>query len=177
MIEEVTLAGGVVLRLATERDAEAIQAACVRNRDHLKRWEPRRAEEFYTLAGQSERLKSALGQYAEGRTVPWVLADGDRVVGRVTLNNIVRGPWLSADLGYWIDAEYTGRGLTTEAAREVCRIADQEVGLHRIAAGTLLDNAASQRVLGKVGFEPYGVAPATWRSTAAGRTTGCSSAY
>ncbi|MGN9843876.1 GNAT family N-acetyltransferase [Nonomuraea sp. H19] len=159
MIEPVPLADGVILRPATKHDAEPLLRAYLRNRDHLRRWEPRRSEEFYTLRGQAHRLKDLLEQQAAGRAVAWVLADGDEIVGRMTLNTIVRGPWLSADLGYWIDAGYTGRGLTTQAVLEVCRIADQDLGLHRIAAGTLLDNVASQSVLRKAGFELYGTAP------------------
>ncbi|TMR22359.1 GNAT family N-acetyltransferase [Nonomuraea turkmeniaca] len=159
MIEAVSLTDDVVLRLATEQDAEAMLRAYVRNRDHLRPWEPSRPDEFYTRRGQARRLEHVLAQQAEGRAVPWVLADGDEIVGRMTLNNIVRGPWLSADLGYWTDARYTGRGLATKAVAEVCRMADEDMSLHRIAAGTLLHNAASQSVLLKCGFEAYGVAP------------------
>ncbi|MEV0385991.1 GNAT family N-acetyltransferase [Nonomuraea sp. NPDC050643] len=159
MIEAVTLAGDVVLRPVTERDTEALVDAYIRNRDHLRRWEPSRPAEFFTHAGQAERLKSLLEQQARGGAVAWVLADGERVVGRMTLSTIVRGPFLSADLGYWLDAGYTGRGLATQGVRAVCRMADQELGLHRIAASTLLDNVASQTVLRKAGFEPYGLAP------------------
>ncbi|MBF8184855.1 GNAT family N-acetyltransferase [Nonomuraea sp. K274] len=159
MIEDVTLAGGVVLRQMTEQDAEALLAACIRNREHLRRWEPRRPEDFYTLAGQAIRLKGLLQQQARDQAMPWALTDGERIVGRVTLNDIVRGPFLNAQMGYWIDADYTGRGLATQAALEVCRMADQDLGLHRIAAGTLLDNVASQSVLRKAGFERFGTAP------------------
>ncbi|GAA2822449.1 ribosomal protein S5-alanine N-acetyltransferase [Nonomuraea rubra] len=159
VIEPVQLDDHVVLRLVTEHDAEALQAAYVRNRDHLARWEPRRPDEFFTVEGQATRLKALLEQQARGQAVAWVLADGDRVVGRMTLNDIVRGPFLNAHLGYWIDAEYLGRGLATKAVREVCRIADQELGLHRVAAATLLGNEASQSVLRKCGFELFGTAP------------------
>lgn len=159
VIEEVKLAGDVVLRPVTEHDARPLLDAYLRNRDHLRRWEPRRPEEFFTERGQTRRLTSLLEQQAAGQAVAWVLAEGESVVGRMTLSNIVRGPWLSGDLGYWTDAGHTGRGLATLAVREVCRMADQEVGLHRVAAGTLLDNAASQSVLRKAGFEAYGTAP------------------
>ncbi|TMR90188.1 GNAT family N-acetyltransferase [Nonomuraea basaltis] len=159
MIEPVPLTDGVILRPATKQDAEALLRAYTRNRDHLRRWEPRRSKEFYTLAGQAHRLKDLLEQRAAGRAMPWVLADGDEIVGRMTVNTIVRGPFLSADLGYWTDAEYTGRGLTTRAVMEVCRMADQDLGLHRIAAATLLDNVASQGVLRKAGFETVGMSP------------------
>ncbi|TDD21912.1 GNAT family N-acetyltransferase [Nonomuraea diastatica] len=159
MIAEVPLTDGVVLRPAAERDAEALLHAYVRNSEHLRRWEPRRPAEFFTLPGQVYRLKDLLAQQAQGRAMPWLLVHGNRVVGRMTLNTIVRGPWLSADLGYWIDAGYAGRGLTTRAVLAVCRMADQDLGLHRIAAGTLVDNVASQSVLRKAGFELYGTAP------------------
>ncbi|MGW4793415.1 GNAT family N-acetyltransferase [Nonomuraea sp. NPDC004297] len=159
VIEPVSLVDDIVLRLATEQDAEALLAACLRNRDHLARWEPRRPEEFFTVAGQARRLEALLDQQARNQAVAWVLADGERIVGRMTLNDIVRGPFLNAHLGYWIDAGHTGRGLATQAVLEVCRIADQELGLHRIAAGTLLDNVASQSVLRKAGFEQFGTAP------------------
>ncbi|MET7337046.1 GNAT family N-acetyltransferase [Nonomuraea sp. NPDC005650] len=158
MIEEVPLADGVILRPAAEQDAEALQRSYDRNREHLKQWEPRRPAEFFTLEGQAKRLMDVLEQQAQGRAMPWVLADGDEIVGRATLSGIVRGPWLSADLGYWVDGDYVGRGLATGAVREVCRLADEELRLHRIAASTLLDNAASQNVLVKTGFEPYGTA-------------------
>ncbi|TDE42599.1 GNAT family N-acetyltransferase [Nonomuraea mesophila] len=159
MILQVSLPGGVVLRPATDRDAEPLLNAYLRNRDHLRPWEPRRPAEFYTLPGQLHRLKDLLAQQREGRAMPWLLTDGERVVGRMTLNNIVRGPWLNADLGYWIDAGYAGRGLTTHAVMEVCRMADQDLGLHRVAASTLVGNAASQAVLRKAGFELVGTAP------------------
>jgi ribosomal-protein-alanine N-acetyltransferase len=159
VIKETSLTDGVVLRPVAEQDAEALAQAYVRNRDHLRRWEPRRPADFFTAAGQAERLKDLAEQTAQGRVLPWVLADGDLVVGRLTLNNIVRGPSLSARVGYWLDAGYTGRGLATTAVLAVCRIADEDLRLHRLAAGTLLDNEASQAVLTRAGFEPYGIAP------------------
>ncbi|WP_187414962.1 GNAT family N-acetyltransferase [Nonomuraea sp. PA05] len=159
MIEPVSLTDDVVLRLATEQDPEALHVAYVRNRDHLTPWEPRRPEEFFTVEGQATRLKGLLEQQAGGQAAAWVLADGDRVVGRMTLADIVRGPFLNAHLGYWIDFGYLGRGLATKAVREVCRIADEELGLHRVAAATLVHNEASQSVLRKCGFELFGTAP------------------
>lgn len=112
----------------------------------------RTAGEFATAAGQAARL-------AEPGSARWVVTDGDLVIGRADLSGIVLGPFRSASLGYWIDAGYVGRGLARRAVREVCRAARDELGLHRLDAGTLLDNHASQRVLAACGFERYGTAP------------------
>ena len=82
----------------------------------------------------------------------------DEPVGRVNLNNVVLGAFCSADLGYWVDQSHNGRGVATAAVAGVVRVAFTELGLHRVQAGTLLHNRGSQRVLGRNGFSPIGVA-------------------
>ncbi len=159
-IESGDIAPGVTLRLPTPADADALCAAYLDNREHLRPWEPRRPESFFTVAGQRERITGLLRLYSEGAAVPLVLqaADG-RIAGAVTLTGIVRGPFRSSSLGYWVAADQQNRGLATAAGERVCRIARDTVGLHRIEASTLLANTGSQRVLTKSGFEAIGLAP------------------
>ncbi len=158
-MDETELGDGIVLRPVETADADGLARAYVRNREHLRPWEPWRPEHFFTTAGQEARLRDLAEQREAGRVMPWVLADGERLVGAVNLNDMVHGPFRNAHQGYWIDAGYAGRGLTTRAVEVVCRVADERLGLHRVQAGTLLDNVASQRVLRKCGFEPFGTAP------------------
>lgn len=159
-IDSGEIAAGVTLRLVTEADAAALCAAYVDNRDHLRPWEPRRPESFFTEAGQRERIGGVLRLFSEGAAVPWVLqaADG-RIVGTITLTGVVRGPFCSSSLGYWVAADQQKQGLASAAVERVCQVARDTVGLHRIEASTLLRNAGSQRVLAKCGFEPIGMAP------------------
>ncbi|MGW3203696.1 GNAT family N-acetyltransferase [Streptomyces sp. NPDC001135] len=159
-IESAGIAPGVTLRLVTLADADALCTAYVDNREHLRPWEPRRPESFFTGAGQRERTEGLLRLFSAGAAVPLVLeaADG-RIAGTITLTGIVRGPFCSSSLGYWVAADRQSRGLATAAVERVCRIARDTVGLHRIEASTLLANTGSQRVLTKTGFEPVGLAP------------------
>lgn len=152
-------AGVVRLRPLRGEDAEALYAAYARNRAHLRPWEPRRAASFFSVPGQAARLREMMRQRAEGRLAPWALVDGGRIVGLCTLSHVVLGAFRSANLGYWVDAEYVGRGLATAAVAEVCRRAESELGLHRIEAGTVPENARSRRVLVKCGFTEIGEAP------------------
>ena len=62
------------------------------------------------------------------------------------------------NLGYWVAERLNNRGLATKAVGELIEVAFGELGLHRLEAGTLVDNIASQRVLEKNGFEPIGIA-------------------
>jgi ribosomal-protein-alanine N-acetyltransferase len=138
--------------------ATALADAYRRNREHLAPFEPVRTETYYTPEGQAAALADQLAQAQQGLTAGWVIVNGDQVVGRITLNTIVRGVLRSASVGYWVDAAHLRRGLARGAVEFVCGEA-RDRGLHRLSAGTMLHNTASQRVLQASGFELYGVAP------------------
>lgn len=138
--------------------AAGLAAAYSRNREHLAPWDPRRDADFYTVEGQTASVAGQLAAVRGGHMVAWVLECDGEVVGRVNLNNIVLGALRSAAVGYWVDAHLQGRGLATGAVEFACAEARGR-GLHRVEAGTLLHNTASQRVLERCGFEPYGMAP------------------
>ncbi|MBZ4322829.1 GNAT family N-acetyltransferase [Streptomyces huiliensis] len=159
IIEPRTVAPGVVLRLATVDDAAGLARAYAGNRDHLRPWEPHRPPEFFTAEGQAVRLGELTELRRAGRMVPWVLDDERAgIVGVVNLSNIVRGAFQSGSLGYWVAAGRAGRGLGTAAVAAVCEAAAGELGMHRVEAGTVTTNTASQRVLEKCGFERFGTA-------------------
>jgi [ribosomal protein S5]-alanine N-acetyltransferase len=140
-----------VIRPLTVGDAGELAALLVENRTFLAPFEPPRDERFYTSAGQLERLKR---EDKHG----FAILDADRIVGTVALSNVVRGPLQSANLGYWVAECVNGRGLATRAVGELIPLAFGDLGLHRLEAGTLVDNIASQRVLKKNGFERIGTA-------------------
>lgn len=152
------LHNGVTMRRAELADAEALLDAYQRNRQHLRPWEPRRDDGFFTIEGQRAHLRRQLRQHEFGRLVPWVLDDNGCVVGAIALTGILRGPFSSAYLDYWTAASHEGRGLATAAVREVCQIAATTLGLHRIEAATLPENPRSQRVLARSGFTCIGTA-------------------
>jgi ribosomal-protein-alanine N-acetyltransferase len=157
MTNSVALSSSVSLRRLEAGDAPALLEAYLRSRDHLRRFEPVRPESFWTLQGQQDRLDSMLKRQAEGDVVGFAMFRDHQVLGCITVNNIVRGPFLSAHLGYWVHVDEVGQGLASATVAAVCRIADGELGLHRLEASTLLTNVASQRVLAKNGFEEFGL--------------------
>jgi ribosomal-protein-alanine N-acetyltransferase len=147
-------------RLITPEDAAVLAELLRANRDFLAPWEPVRSESYFTVAGQRAVAVCALAMYEQGLTAPRVILDeAGQVAGRVNLNDIVRGAFQSASVGYWLSAAANGRGLATAAVRDMVRVAFGELGLHRVEAGTLLHNLRSQRVLERCGFVRFGVAP------------------
>lgn len=150
---------GVTVRLASEDDAATLAELLRVNRDFLTPWEPAREDEFFTEKHQRRALVQARSQHRAGTTVPYVILDDEAVVGRITVNDIVRGAFQSAHLGYWVDQAHNGRGVATAAVAAVLRTAFDELGLHRLQADTLVHNVGSQRVLARNGFSRIGLAP------------------
>ncbi|MGW9167556.1 GNAT family N-acetyltransferase [Agromyces sp. NPDC055658] len=160
MLEPVELDGGVVMRLLAPGDGPALAAAYERNREHLAPWEPLRTPEFFTTSWHERDVAGAVLRLEAGALIPLVLAAGDEgaeIVGRVNLSDLVRGVFQNAHLGYWVDGRLTGQGLATTAVGIALHHA-RAAGLHRVQAGTLVHNLASQRVLERNGFERFGLA-------------------
>ena len=148
----------VELRVVRPDDAEALARLYVANREYLRPWEPERDDSYYTVEGQRANLNDLLDAYGTGEMWPGVVLVDGRIAGRITLNNILRGPLQSCFVGYWVACAHAGRGVASEAVRQVLHVAFRELGLHRVEAFTRVDNHASQRVLERNGFTPVGVA-------------------
>jgi ribosomal-protein-alanine N-acetyltransferase len=141
-------------------DAEMLANLLLLNREFMAAYEPVRDDEYYTVEGQRKDLGRLLERAGRGDCVPLVILDDDgEPVGRITINNIVRGALQSGAVGYWVSHHANGRGLATRAVAEVREIGFHELGLHRLEACTLVDNVGSQRVLERNGFERYGMTP------------------
>ncbi|WP_329102169.1 GNAT family N-acetyltransferase [Micromonospora sp. NBC_01699] len=149
----------ITTRLVQLDDVPVLAELARVNRDFLAPWEPIRDEDYFTVEGHRPVIETVLEQHQRGAALPHVILDSGRVVGRITLNTIVRGPFQSCSLGYWVGAADNGRGVASAAVRTIIGVAFEELGLHRIEASVLLHNAASQRVLERAGFVRFGVAP------------------
>ena len=148
----------VRLRVVQVEDAEALAALVRENREYLRPWEPERDESYFTVDGQRDNLRDLVEAYAAGEMWPGaVLVDGE-IAGRITLNNVLRGPLQSCFVGYWVACAHAGRGVATEALRQALDVAFGAMRLHRVEAFARLDNHASQRVLLNNGFRAVGTA-------------------
>ena len=155
-----TLTSGLVrLRPVKARDFTAWREIRLRNEDWLAQWEPTSPQTwadrhtFSSFMWQRREMRRAA---RDGLAMPFVMCvDGD-LAGQVNIGPILRGPLCSGDIGYWIDEKYAGRGLMPQAVAMATLHALGEGRLHRVAAVVRPENAASLRVVEKVGFRREG---------------------
>ena len=147
------------IRPTDPKDAPAQLHLRLANRAHTGPWDPIRDESFYTEAGQRLELDLDQRSWAAGNAYAFAVLDTDerdRLIGRVALSNVVRGPWQNATLGYWIDKDAGGRGHATRAVRLAVRFAFEHAGMHRVQPAIIPRNVRSVRVAEKVGFRLEG---------------------
>ncbi|GAA1230310.1 GNAT family N-acetyltransferase [Oryzihumus leptocrescens] len=84
-----------------------------------------------------------------------LVADDGSVLGRFNLVDIGDG---SAQLGYRVAQEVTGRGLATATVLELCGLAPARHGLRTLRAAAAHENPASRKVLTNAGFASIGPA-------------------
>ena len=91
--------------------------------------------------------------WAEGRIYSWVVEHkhNTNLVGQTTLARIPDTD--SWSLAYWIHPDYWGGGYATEAAQKVLQFGSDTLKVTRFWAGSALWNAASERVLRKLGMQ------------------------
>ena len=151
------------IRLATlvEGDYPAWLAVRTRCRSWLIPWEPRSkgapfapedAASFSARCGMRERERQLGTGFGFG-----IFVEG-RFAGEITLSSIQRGPFQNGSIGYWIDEEMAGSGLTPEAVVVVLQFAFETLRLHRIEVAIIPRNMASRRVVEKLVLRNEGVA-------------------
>ncbi len=88
----------------------------------------------------------------DNNTFAFAVTVGEKVIGSISAfrqDNIHRQ---SAELGYYIAEEYWGKGIMTEAVKQLCDYVFAHTDIIRIYAEPFSYNIASCRVLEKAGF-------------------------
>lgn len=153
-------AGDVALRPVKLRDGSDWSRLRIRNRDWLVPWEPTAEGNWSARHHRSNwpALYSVLKAEARrGVLLPFVIEVDGEYTGQLTIGNVQRGAVRCAWIGYWVDKEWTGRGVATAAVALGVDHAFGPVGLHRLEATVQPANVASRTVLTNVGFRHEGV--------------------
>jgi len=142
-----------------DADRAAFSCLVASSLEHLTRWAPvpHAAED---PAGQ-RWFDALLDANAGGRSRKlFVLRRRDgELLGCMNLNEIVRGGFQSAFLGYWIGAAHANRGYMRDALETVLHHAFEREGLHRVEANIQPGNEPSKRLVQRAGFRCEGFSP------------------
>lgn len=114
---------------------------------NLRKWRPSDASNYISAALSAD----------ENDSFAYAITADDRVIGSIGAfrqGNIHRQ---TAELGYCLSEGYWGRGIITDAIRQLCDLLFETTDLLRIYAEPFSHNTGSRRALEKAGFRCEGV--------------------
>lgn len=160
MVPSFTVSGAdIYLRPFEPGDAAELLAIHRTCREAFDPFMPLRSEAYFTLDGQLAQIAADRTRWEADQGYAFAVCRQESIVGRVALSNVVRGAWLSATLGYWVDVRAQGQGVATEAVKLAARAAFGGIHLHRLQAAIMPRNTPSLKVIRKAGFVYEGLAP------------------
>jgi ribosomal-protein-alanine N-acetyltransferase len=152
-------ANGVILRPLKRSDRHHWAEIKFRNKSWLNPWEATSPDgmpvnpvfkDIYRLSKRAAKSRN---------TFMFAIEVDGHLVGQITLGNVIWGSLREAYIGYWIDETYANRGIMTTSLALLTDYALAEAGLHRIEVSIRPENAASLRVVEKLGFIKEGLRP------------------
>ena len=148
--EEIVLRG---LRRGDRAEWETLRA---RNRPWLAPWEATDPAPAGRV-GFRRLLRHYDAEANVGRLQPFAIAYRGQLVGQMHLFGIGWGSVRGGAAGYWVSEEVAGRGIAPLALAGLVDHAFYGLGLHRVEVNIRPENAASLRVVTKLGFRDEGL--------------------
>ena len=142
----------ISLELLSEENSLDVYSFEKENREYFERSLPPRPAHYFDLEGFKEITRELLREQENHDVYMHLIRDAQGImVGRINLSVLGKDKKI-AELGYRIGENVTNLGYASEAVKLVLEKAFTTYGLHKIIAGTAMDNLTSQRVLLKNGF-------------------------
>lgn len=153
----MTIYSGEQLTIETlqPEHAAGLIALTDRNRAYLKQWltwvDYLQTEDDFRkfIAGAQQRMSS-------GAEVSCVMVHNKIIVGRIGIYYIDRQNRIGS-MGYWIGEEWQGRGLVTEACRQMVSYGFRHLKLNRLEIKCGTENLRSQAIPRRLEFYREGV--------------------
>ena len=108
-----------------------------------------------TIEAEKEFLRKVIQQRREGKLRSYAILLNGKVIGATGIHVMERRH--CAEIGYFVDETYWGRGIACEAVRFVEEVAFNEMGMVRIEINMVKANKASERVAIKCGYRKEGI--------------------
>ena len=142
----------LVIRCWSPADAPLLQTAITESLPHLSTWMVWTKQEPEPIDAKIERLRQYRAHFDLGEDFVYGIFDPSesRVLGGTGLHPRV-GPE-ATEIGYWIHGDHIRKGLATEAAGALTRVALEILGLARVEIHCSPENVASASVPKKLGY-------------------------
>ena len=150
----------LILRVCDKTDAPLVLNFYERNLTEFAQYEPLDEIQAQTLAFHENLLYYEQLAFLRQNLIRLFLFQKDnpmQIIGTISYRNILTSCYQSCQIGYKMDSSYRNLGFCKEAICCGNQIMFEELGLHRIEAIVLPDNAPSIQLMHSLGFAKEGL--------------------
>ncbi len=151
----------LILRLLSSPDAAGAIAYFKENKEHLGQFSPLWPLDFFTEAYWKKQIDKNIQEFQCDQSARFFLFEkdrGNRIIGNVSFNGILRSAAQFCYLGYGIAQDKQGQGYMSEAVAAALRYVFEEMNIHRVMANYVPTNERSGKLLKRLGFVVEGYA-------------------
>lgn len=148
--------GSIAIRPIRVRDARVLERELLDNRSWLRQWEATNPTGPVGFDAKAS-IRSLLAHARTGNGVPFVVEYDGEFAGQLNVSGMSYGSLSSASIGYWVAERFAGKDVTPTAVALATDHVLFTLGLHRMEICIRPENAASLRVVEKLGFRYEGL--------------------
>ena len=154
------------MRLLSLEDLDPYFKLVQRNRERLADFFVGTVSRTKTYKEAQEFVEEMIRMTISNTYFPYLIIDETEksIIGFIDLKNI---DWTipKAEIGFYIDEPYTGKGIITKALQQICEYCFKEKGFQKLFLRTHPENVSAQRVAEKCGFELEGKIRKDYKTT------------
>jgi ribosomal-protein-serine acetyltransferase len=152
----LTPASDIRLGIMDEVHAQELFRLVDSNRIHLRQWLPWLDSQKNT-ADSLQFIRVTRDQFRNKESMTMGVWYQDSLCGVIGYHRI---DWMnrSSMIGYWISSDRQGKGIMTEACRELVDYGFSRLGLHRVEIRCAIGNQRSRAIPERLGFVNEGIA-------------------
>ena len=153
----IEIEDGPVVRCWDPRDAPLLKEAVDSSLEHLRRWMPWAHDEPQEIEEKVALLRQFRGRFDLGQEFVFGVfsADESEVLGGTGLHTRAADGGL--EIGYWVRADRTRRGIATSVAAALTKVGIETAGADRIEILVEDGNDPSATVARRLGFREEGL--------------------
>src|SRR5690606_36867734 len=126
-----------------------------RSRDALKEWLPW-LDHTKTVGDTKSFIQSGAENFALGKSLNCAIIYRGELAGSAGFNEINEAKQ-TANIGYWLDTQYQGKGIMTRVAKALTDYALLERGLNKVEIRAAVGNEKSRNIPIRLGFTEEGI--------------------
>jgi len=154
-MKSIIVSNEILLERIEIRDAPSIFYAIDQNRTHLGRWLPF-VSQTKEIRDTENFIRNVISNRDESLNEVYTIWFKGEFSGTIGFHNTDRVNE-KTEIGYWLIAQMTGKGIITTSCRELISLAFEMMRMNRITIKCATGNTASENVALRLGFSFEGI--------------------